>query len=296
MLALVYGYLPDESLNSLTPSIVHEYFHVLQRQLASGLRGAFWLVEGSAVYAEYVYGPSRPGRREFYDKYTPYEDLAVRGAREPEFLNNLSAELARFEDIGAFQGSHEFYPLSFIAVAFLVEEQAKKEDSFVNYWKLLGKRSTWKQAFEEAFGIPVDDFYGALDDWTFPIPRLVQLEIQLRLSEGQLSDIPGIPNVELENFGTWEGGDPGVRLSGSHDDATEFYVTYPERAVGTGHLSLWWSDHHRTHCLRGWYKDGDLTSSREDATAVEFTGSSANIDWNIPAHPSTLPSLGCREL
>ena len=297
VLALVYGYLPDESLISLKHDIIHEYFHVLQRQLAaSGVPSAYWLVEGSAVYADYVYSPSRPGRRDFLnDRYTPYRDLAVRGARDSEFLDNLSAELARFEDPSAFHDSHESYPLSFISVAFLVEEHAKEEDLFVNYWKLLGKRSTWQQAFEEAFGIPVDDFYEALDEWTFPITRLVQLEIQLRLSEGQLSDIPGRPSVILENWGTWEGGSPGgLGLSWSHD-GTEFYVTYPEGAVGTGYLSLWWSDDHRTYCLRGWYKDGDLTSSREDATAVEFTGRSAYIDWNIPAHPSTLPSLGSRE-
>ena len=298
VLALVYGYLPDESLSSLTHSIVHEYVHVLQWQLASGNQGAYWLVEGSAVYADYVYSPNRPGRRGFLnDRYTPYEDLANRGARDPEFLDNLAVELARFEDPSAFKASHESYPLSFISVDFLVKEHAKEEDLFVNYWKLLSKRSTWQQAFEEAFGISVDDFYEALDEWTFPIPRRVQLEIQLRLSEGQLSDISGLSKLELENWGTWEGGRPdrGVQLSGSHDDATEFYVTYPEGAVGTGYLSLWWSDDHRTYCLRGWYKDGDLTSSREDATAVEFTGSSANIDWNIPAHPSTLPSLGCKE-
>ena len=297
VVALVYGYLPDESLISLTHDIIHEYFHVLQQQLAaSGFPGAFWLVEGSATYADYIYSPSRPGRREFLNyRFSPYEDLAVRGAREPEFLDNLSAELARFEDISAFQDSHESYALSFISVDFLVEEHAKNEDLFVDYWRLLGQRSTWQQAFEEAFGMTVDDFYEALDKWTFPIPRLVELEIQLHLREGQLSDFPGRPRVELENWGTWEGSQPGLlRVSGSHDDPTKFYVTYPEGAVGTGYLSLWWSDDDRTYCLRGWYKDGDLTSSRGDATAVEFTGNSANIDWNIPTHPSTLPSMVCR--
>ena len=33
----------------------------------------------------------------------------------------------------------------------------------MNYWKLLGKRSTWQQAFEEAFGISLDGFYAAFD-------------------------------------------------------------------------------------------------------------------------------------
>ncbi len=294
VMALVYGHLLDESLNSHTESIIHEYFHVVQLQLAAGFKGAFWLVEGSASYADYVYSLGRPGRRDFSERFTPYVDLARRGAGEPEFLNNLSAELARYEDTGAFYDSHEAYPLSFIAISFLIEEQAEREDSFVNYWKLLGERSTWQQAFEEAFGIPVDDFYRALDDWAFPIPRLVELRVRLRLSEGQLGDIPGQPRAELEHWGTWESRPRVITLFWSHE-APEFYVTYMEGSVGAGYLSLWWSDDHRTYCLRGWYKDGDLTSNREDATAVEFTGNSAKIDWNIPSHPSTLPSLGCRE-
>ena len=68
-------------------------------------------------------------------------------------------------------------------------------------------------------------------------------------------------------------------------------VTYDEGAVGTGYLSLWWSDDQCTQHLLGWYKDGELTSRREDATAVEFTGRSSTIDWNIPGHPDTLPRL-----
>ena len=89
-----------------------------------------------------------------------------------------------------------------------------------------------------------------------------------------------------------------IGASLSHDAGTlEVYYTlyYTQGSVGTSYLSLWWSDGGPTMCLRGWYRDGSLTPRKEDATAVEFTGKSANIDWNLPAHPSTLPSLGsCR--
>ena len=142
-----------------------------------------------------------------------------------------------------------------------------------------------------------NEFSGEIPPWLGNHSYLIGLSLDGNQLSGEIpAEWGNFYSVILENWGTLEGGSPGgLRLSGSHDDGTEFYVTYPEGAVGTGYLSLWWSDDHRTYCLRGWYKDGDLTSSREDATAVEFSGRSAYIHWNIPAHPSTLPSLGCRE-
>ena len=60
----------EESLSVAQNSIVHEYFHILRGQLASGFaqlpdgkvvydlgQGPFWLVEGTAQYADYVYSP-----------------------------------------------------------------------------------------------------------------------------------------------------------------------------------------------------------------------------------------------
>ena len=310
VLCILYGYDHDLSLRQGTEALLHEYFHVVQQQLASGSeqygQSPFWLVEGLAVYAEYAAYAEHSGGRDPWTELTPYKALAVRGAREPDFLENLPAELARIEDAASFQGHgshHDWtsYELSFIASVFLIEEQAREEDSFVNYWKLLGNRSTWQQAFEEAFGISLDGFYAAFDKWalSLPFPRVVKLEIQLRLPEGQFTDFPGWGWTEFESgrdnrWETWEGGPPSVfTFESLNDDTGTFKVYYTQGSVGTSYLSLYWSDGGiREMCLRGWYKDGSLTPRKEDATAVEFTGKSANIDWTLPAHPSTLPSLG----
>ena len=169
VVGLMYGHLSDRSLSILKHAIVHEYFHVLQGQLGSGFaqlqngeiawgfprdRGPTWLVEGLASYADYAYTPSRPGRRQFLDdRYRPYLDLAWQRAIESDALDNLAMELARIEDRFAFRacsGQWHSYALSFIASTFLVEEQSESEDSYVNYWRLLGERATWQQAFEEA--------------------------------------------------------------------------------------------------------------------------------------------------
>ena len=311
VLCILYGYDHDLSLRQGTRALLHEYFHVLQQQLASGSeqygQSPYWLVEGLAVYAEYAAYAEYSGARDVLTELAPYQSLAVRGARQPDFLENLSAELARIEDGASFY-EHEShleytsYELSFIASVFLVEEQAREEDSYVNYWKLLGKRSTWQQAFEEAFGISLDGFYAAFDKWalSLPFPRVVQLEIQLRLPEGQFTDFPGqvwpvLESWRSNNWETWEGGRPDAFTWILLPSAGRLEVDYTQGSVGTSYLSLWWSDGGPTMCLRGWYRDGSLTPRKEDATAVEFTGKSANIDWNLPAHPSTLPSLGCRD-
>ena len=309
LLWILYGYDHDASLRTGKGAIFHEYFHVLQRRLASrSYQGPYWLLEGLAMYAEYAAKTEYSddidilGARDILRVVQPYQRLAVRGVREPDLLQNLSAELARIEDPSSFYEKESLldytsYELSFIASVFLVEEQAKEEGSYVNYWKLLGERSTWQQAFEEAFGISLDGFYAAFEASALPFPRVVQLDIQLRLPEGQFTDFPGRVWLEFERQ-SWEGGRPDTYLGTlGHDSGTlEVYYTlyYTQGSVGTSYLSLWWSDGGPTMCLRGWYRDGSLTPRKEDATAVEFTGKSANIDWNLPAHPSTLPSLGCR--
>ena len=175
----------------------------------------------------------------------------------------------------------------------------------VEYWKLLGERPTWQQAFEEAFGIGVNAFYRAFDEWLpSQLLPLVQLKLQVRWPdmENQPQTWRFLDLDIDENWGTWEDG-PSITGSwrvprnmslgwtGLRGLPLYMVVTYDEGAVGTGYISLWWSDDQCTQHLLGWYKNGELTSRREDATSVEFTGSSSTIDWSIPGHPDTLPRL-----
>ena len=192
----------------------------------------------------------------------------------------------------AFPGLYA-YSLSFAASTFLAEQAG--EDSYVNYWKLVGERPTWQQAFEEAFGTTTDDFYDAFDKW---LPSQLLPRVQLRLNM-RWPDMENQPQtwrflyLDVENWGTWESRSShmGSGFSGLSGLPLHMFFEYDEGAVGTGYLSLWWSDDQCTIHLLGWYKDGELTNRREDATAVEFTGRSSIIDWNIPGHPDTLPRL-----
>ena len=312
VVGLMYGGVSVYSLEALELSVAHEYFHVLQGQLASGFtqlpngetawgfpndRGPTWLVEGLAVHADSAYISTRPGRRQFVGDYSFYLELAWQRAQDSDVQDDLAAELARIADRDAFHGcstAWHAYALSFIASSFLIEQVAEDKESFVSYWNLLGERQTWQQAFEEAFGISVDDFYKAFDEWIsskpLPVPTMVRLKIQLRWPD-QSTYVPGAPRFEIEDEATWQGTPISYVLSSSERDGT-LYVIYPEGAVGSGILALWWIDGCNQYRL-GWYKDGELTSVREESTVVEFAGISADLDWRLSGHPSTLPRLDC---
>ena len=286
--------------------VVHEYFHVLQRHLPSGLAGLRaprWLVEGLASYADYVYTLSNPDRYPFLgDRYSPYADIAdaqVRGAFGE--MDNLVG----LEDLNAFRCDFdEFYSyaMSFAASVFLVEQvQVEEEDAFVTFWKLLGDRP-WQQAFEETFGLDVEDFYSAFDEWLpSQLPSTHLIQNQIRYTEGQSL-------VALDQTG-WEDPSSPYRLTMSvtlspHDltshtvradtGSTNFVLKFHGDPFETAYIGLTltaWGATSNDQCtyLLGWYKDGELTDQLEEATLVEFTGTSTSLEWTLPDHPSKLP-------
>ena len=308
-MTLMYGAgIDGNPFVSLKDYIVHEYFHVLQGQLVSGsaplqdgevsfsVKGPHWLMEGLASYADYAYTPSRMGRRPFLDdRYTPFKDLTW-----VSLDDSLSIEISNLAKVeGGFTCSlatdvTHAYALSFVASVFLLEQA--DADAYVDYWKLLGERPTWQQAFEEAFGIGVKDFYEAVEEWLpSQLLPIIQLKLPLRWPDMEnQSPGYGILKVVIEDWGTWKH-TPGSRSTSTSRLRGLPFVTfrYDEGAVGAGYLSLWWydADDPCTEHLLGWYKDGELTSRREDATPVEFTGKSDIIEWTLPGHPDTLPRL-----
>lgn len=312
---LIYG-RTRESLQLLEHYIVHEYFHVLQGQLASGFTtlqdggvayfggastGPRWLMEGLASYADYEYTPSRPGRRPFLDdRYYPYVDIANYQREWGEIsLEEMTAE-ANYRELGCSFGEFYVYAMGFAASVYLLERA--EEDSYVNYWTLLGTRPTWQHAFEEAFGIGVDESYRAFKEWlpTKLPPPPVALKLQVRWPDmDRQPQRDSFLYAVNERITTVEG-DPWEIPP--HSASTGWYgdrdlptlvTEYPESVVGTGYVSLWW--YHRddlcTEYLLGWYRDGELTDRRGDATAIEFPGSASTVDWTLPGNPDTLPRL-----
>ena len=317
VIALIYGG-DAYSFSSLKHYIAHEYFHVLQGQLASGFAelqngeigwhtdtravAPQWLVEGLASYADYKYTPSRSDRRPFLGngaRYSPFDDLGWSQANDLLNYGDL-ARTADFADARCTFGEFHFYALSFVAAKFLAEQAP--ENAYVEFWKLLGESTNWQQAFEGAFGIGVDDFYDAFEEWLpSQIPSYDQVVIQMLWPDMEAN--PPIVGEflylgwgdYLENVSWEENSRPSHFSTGSRGPwavPLHLTITYDAGAIGTAAaIELWWSDDQITRYLLGWYKGGELTDQRGEATPIQFIGASYDIEWMLPAHPNTLPRL-----
>ena len=308
VITLLYGF-ETWTIAKLTNYIVHEYFHVLQGQLASGLEPVGngeigwslgnnfprWLGEGQASYADYRYSPTRPGRAPFLgDRYSPFEDLGIAASTGRLDLSDLAKDLTPV-GICAWNG-FEFYALSFVATFFLMSQAP--DDAYIEFWKLLSTRSTWEEAFKEAFGIDINDFNRDFEEW-LPSQITSYDQLVMRILWPEKSTDPQIPGeqipMDIEASSSFKLLlRTSVTLPSVIRPPIDVRITAPAGTVGTAVLSLWWYNDPRTEYLLGWYKDGELTDQRAEAPPLRFTGISWNDEWTLPAHPSTLPRLSCR--
>lgn len=137
--------------NSRRLTLLHEYFHTVQRSLSGPSRSRLplWLVEGSAKYFEVRVGSDRG--------YTYFEK-----DRENNLVKSKAlGPLAKYETEGASKargGNGEAYTLGFVASDYLV--QTKGVDALKrDFWTLLASTPDWKTAFTQAFGTSVEAFY-----------------------------------------------------------------------------------------------------------------------------------------
>ena len=299
VMVLIYESNPFDRLKHV---IAHEYFHVLQAQLLASRYHTsevepYWLVEGTAQYADHAYSQSRPGRRPFLgDRSTPYEDLEdainLKRATTPRYLENI-ADVSNFRDGCALHPIY-VYAFAFAGAHFLVGEAG--EDSVVEFWKLLAQRPTWQQAFKEAFGMGIEDFYDSFAEWLpDQLPSFVELSVWLHwpgkeaLSPEVLNRLRWNTAVSPEDVTAWPSS--GGILSGGSTVEGAHTISWPAGESWTGGLGLWYQTDQCTDHFLGWYKDGELTDQHAEATVLQFSGESSNLDWTIPASPDTLPRL-----
>ncbi len=304
--------LGEWAVSEVEHFIVHEYFHVLQGQLARefepvgngeiwwDMDAPGWTVEGFATFADYKYSPTRPGRRAFLnDRYYPLSDVAeatLIGELDP---NDLTWPLNPDRYTGCSWNVWSIYSLGFLATLFLSSQAS--DDAYVEFWKLLPRHATWEDAFSEAFGLDVGDFFRAFQTWLLPQLPTYDL-VRMRVLWPERSTDPENPEDRIAISAdevTWESDDHGLtsRIGLAFDPPIrpplDFEIIVPGGTVGTAVLSLWWWNEPTKRYLLGWYKDGALTAKREEATLFQFTAVSQNAEWMLPAHPTTLPRLAC---
>ena len=205
-------------------------------------------------------------------------------------------DLVKLEDRGNVQGglAHviETYAMAFLASTLLVD-QADEEASYVKYWQFLHDRPTWQQAFEDAFGIGIEDFYKAFEE---QLPSQISShvdQVTIQILWPDMETNPPIPGEFLSILMSNVREEQNQPMSWRPDSSQfppYFTIRYFAGFTWSATVSLWWSDDQITEHLLGWYKDGELTDQPAEATLMKFTGS-YSIEWTLPAHPNTLPRL-----
>jgi hypothetical protein len=154
---------PSGTNESRTIIVVHEWFHVLQNQLAGPAGvigntpdsavprgGPRWLIEGSAVWFANSVLTSLGGS---YANWAAGERASLQAA-----ARNAGYPLSSVETwTGMRAVSGNGYQLGYAAVAALVRMTGAA--SLAKFWQGIGGGATWQASFELAFGMSVAAFY-----------------------------------------------------------------------------------------------------------------------------------------
>ncbi len=149
---LVEKYLGDpESLGSMLVA----YYFLVQNNLAgpNGYDSPLWLIYGSASHAEFI-TLDKVGKYSYADAWKWRAPFALKAVNSGSTLKVLEA------DPGARRG--DLSPVGFMAVEMLANIAG--EASITNYWKATAG-SSWQTAFQQAFGLKVEEFYVKFDEW-----------------------------------------------------------------------------------------------------------------------------------
>ena len=258
----------------------HEYAHnYLQATLAppSSLpdygpgyssQGPWWMTEGAAVYGEKLYVVS--------SGVAHYDDERNRELRQ---ARSSTRALADLETADKFFDEPGGYSLSFLAVEWLVQHSSV--EALVNYYKMLPQHDTWQAAFENAFGIALDEFYDSFEEY-----RSSLVEDRYRI-EGVVLGPTGEP---LEGIGiwAWQGKRENSGSGETEPDGT-FYIVVPE---GSFTLDIY-TDFKAGCTFVGWYDGaGGLATERSRAATVVVDDASVEgIEIRLPDYPYRLPFI-----
>ena len=157
---------PDDFIREAIPTMnhisatPHELFHIVQDTLDEGPGGQVlppgnplyrpvWLTEGSAQFM----GEAIVAYRGYQPYWGNHFTASASDAAAEDFI------LSRHE---SFVGSNDPYNYGSLATEYIVASVGI--EPLMNIWKLAGQGASFEDAFEEALGISVQDFYAAYDD------------------------------------------------------------------------------------------------------------------------------------
>jgi hypothetical protein len=244
------------------------YFRAIQEHLAGkGPWGPWWLTEGAAAYAHYLY-------REWNGEGTVESDLGLARWGTSFEARPLSAlEWGSPGDAKEFDTTRLM--VASLAVSWLVEGAG--EDSLVAYYRAIGESGDWRVAFERTFGLPFEEVYGRFAAYRAEVAG------RRRTVHGRIL----APESEALQGRTLH---IGARRPGSDhtdyaqvDDSGRFEVYVPD---GTYALAVVCP----SYVTVGWY-GGESGFTRDEAEAKEVVvagGAVSGIVITLPALPEEL--------
>lgn len=146
--------------------IIHEYFHVLQIQLADDRvgvadeeivkRGPRWLIEGSAEYVGWQV-LAENGRHSFSDTKADQEAQA----------RSITAFLQSMETWMGVRAAGELYgySLAFMATDYLMIISNAEASSLSAFYDAIGSGVMWRDSFQNFFGRSVETFYSEFEEY-----------------------------------------------------------------------------------------------------------------------------------
>ena len=262
----------------------HEYFHNLQGATAPAhllpyygegysTQGPWWLTEGAAVYSSLLYTDAIG-----IESYHVERDRMIRKAWES------TRRLAKLELHEYFFDEYPFgsYEVGFLAVEWLA--QRSSDASILRYYELLPQHDTWQAAFEDAFGMPVDDFYASFEVYRGNVAPTIGEFFRI---QGQ---VVGPDDQPLEGIGLWAWqGDVKNSAVGTTRSDGSFILVAPDGSF-TLHI---YADFGAGCTLVGYLGPGGFTASHEDATRIQTSGDDeSDIKIKLPMQLDQLPFIG----
>ncbi len=152
--------IASEIQTDLNQTMIHEYTHHIQRELANaklrsrplgGMRrylGPNWMVEGGAEYFTSQFQSPNRGR----------EEMLAYLKSEVASTNKRLGELRPHRSVS----TSDDYALALFATYVLAKRFG--DESLLVYWREVGKGYPWEQAFEAAFGMTLESFESRFQD------------------------------------------------------------------------------------------------------------------------------------
>ncbi len=157
-------------------AVAHEYFHVIQKALSrESFKGTpIWMYEGSALYTDFQhrYSVGIPSSEDRYRNAW----LALNTPLDSNFNEYFQPRLRIFRA----------FTFGYNVMQWLSDNVA--ESAIIDYFSALPEADSWPEAFHSAFGMTVDEFYTAFEEYRLEISPAFDRRI-----EGTVLDRAGQP-------------------------------------------------------------------------------------------------------